>query len=94
MRQAMKLGCACLLVMCPLTVGISALSNLGLPKRSEVVDRLNSAEKARLAESLHLQLGDSVCRDWGQAEEGESCISQSPLLVACVFRYDELAEPS
>lgn len=48
----------------------SALSNLGLPTRSEVVGRLGDLEKARLAEVFHLKrtLGDSIWPGWGQSD--------------------------
>lgn len=35
----------------------SALSNLGLPTRSQVVDHLGDAEKARLSELFHRKSG-------------------------------------
>ncbi|HEU5098687.1 MAG TPA: hypothetical protein VFU22_06700 [Roseiflexaceae bacterium] len=59
-----------LLVVCLVAVTISALSNLGLPARSQVVDRLSDVEKARLAEMFHLRqtLGDTVWPGWSQAE--------------------------
>ncbi|MGC9398066.1 MAG: hypothetical protein ACP5HM_02900 [Anaerolineae bacterium] len=49
---------------------LSALSNLGLPQRSEVVERLSGLQKAYLAEALHLrrELGDAVWAGWGTAE--------------------------
>lgn len=53
-----------------LALAASALSNLGLPARSQVVEHLGDAEKARLAELFHLrqQLGDAVWPGWGQAD--------------------------
>jgi hypothetical protein len=55
--------------LCLLAVVVSALSNMGLPGHSGDVERLNNAEKARLAEVLHLQtaLGDAVWPGWSQA---------------------------
>jgi hypothetical protein len=49
-------------VLCLATLGLSALSNLGLPTRSPVVERLSDLDKARLAEVEHLRraLGDNV----------------------------------
>ena len=59
-----------LLLLSLLAVGLSALSNIGLPTRSQVVDHLNAAEKARLAEMFHLRrtLGERVWPGWGQAD--------------------------
>ena len=66
----LKVGCAGFLGLCLLAVGISALSNLGLPTRSEIADRLSGVEKARLSESQNLrrELGDSVWPGWGQVD--------------------------
>jgi len=49
---------------------VSAISNLGLPTRSLVVERLGEQEKARLAEYFHLRqtLGEAVWPGWGAAE--------------------------
>ncbi len=54
-----------------LVVGVillTALRNRHLPTRSAMVERLSEAEKARLAEVLHLRetLGDAVWPGWGQ----------------------------
>ena len=59
-----------LLVVCLVAVCVSALSNLGLPTRSQVVDRMSNAEKARLSEMFHLRqtLGDTVWPGWSQAD--------------------------
>lgn len=56
------------ILLCLAAAGVSAVSNAGLPARSEVVDRLSEVEKARLAEAIHLRqaLGDSVWPQWGQ----------------------------
>ncbi len=56
--------------LCLLAVLVSALSNLGLPTQSSVVDRLTEAEKARLAEVTHLRqtLGDAVWPGWAEAD--------------------------
>jgi hypothetical protein len=53
-----------------LALAVSAFSNIGLPTRSRTVERLDEAEKARLAEMTHLRqaLGDRVWPGWGQAD--------------------------
>jgi hypothetical protein len=57
-------------VLCVAALGLSALTNRGLPIHSQVVERLSDLEKARLAEALHLrqELGDAVWPGWGRAE--------------------------
>jgi hypothetical protein len=57
-------------VLCLAALGLSALSNLGLPTRSPVVERLSDLDKARLLEVEHLRgaLGDDVWPGWGQAD--------------------------
>ena len=49
---------------------VIALDNRGLPRRSRIVERLGAAEKARLAEAIHLRqaLGDSVWPGWGRQD--------------------------
>ena len=49
---------------------ISALSNLGLPTKSEKIETLSMEEKARIGEYFHLRetLGDEVWSGWGSAE--------------------------
>ena len=56
--------------LCLLLVAISALSNLGLPQNSAVVETLSVADKIRLAETFHLRktVGDAVWPGWGQAD--------------------------
>jgi hypothetical protein len=44
-----------LVVLCIAGVGFTAMSNRGLPTRSQVTDRLSELEKARLAESVSLR---------------------------------------
>jgi hypothetical protein len=66
------------LVFAPLTILgllvlallISALSNLGLRDGSRIVERLDVAEKARLAEALHLQesAGERIWPDWSETD--------------------------
>jgi hypothetical protein len=64
------IGLAALVSLCLLAPLVSALSNLGLPSHSALVERLSDADKARLAEALHLRrsLGDSVWPGWAAAE--------------------------
>lgn len=58
-----------LLVICLVGAVISTLSNRSLPKRPEVLDRLDSLDKSRLEETLHLKrsLGEAVWPGLGQA---------------------------
>jgi hypothetical protein len=53
-----------------LLIALSALSNVGLPQKSQVVDQLSEADKIRLAETTHLRqvVGDQVWPGWGQAD--------------------------
>ncbi len=53
-----------------LLLAASALSNMGLPQQSEVVDYLSQLEKARLAEvqNLRASLGESNWPGWSQAD--------------------------
>jgi hypothetical protein len=48
---------------------ISALSNLGLPVSSQWIERLDQAEKARLAEAWNLRTsaGEQIWPGWGEA---------------------------
>ena len=59
-----------LIALCLLGVALSALSNLGLPRQSTTVDRLDDLEKARLSEVIHLRsaFGDAVWPGWAQAD--------------------------
>lgn len=52
-----------------LGVGLSVLSNLGLPKAPRQSDRLDPLDKALLAETLHLkeEVGELVWPGWGEA---------------------------
>jgi len=67
-----KLGRTAVVIVAVLTVllGVSALSNLGLPEHSGIVARLSDHEKARLAEYFHLReaLGNQVWPGWGSAD--------------------------
>ena len=49
---------------------ISALSNIGLPTHSQVVEHLSELDKARLSEVIHLRktLGDAAFPGWGEAD--------------------------
>src|SRR5512142_885451 len=74
--MSLKRRRACLVVplglvgLCLLLLAISAASNIGLPTRSALVERLGDVEKARLSEVLHLRaaLGDEVWPGWAQAD--------------------------
>jgi len=59
-----------LVIVCLILVGISYISNRGLPTRSQIVDRLSEQEKARLLESNHLRtkLGEVVWPGWQSQE--------------------------
>jgi len=67
-----------LLVIIPITIvgllvlliAVSAISNLGLPQKSPVVENLSETDKIRLAETMHLRqtLGNAVWPGWGQAD--------------------------
>lgn len=59
-----------LIALCLIGVGLSALSNQTLPQSISDSDRLSSLDKARLAETLHLQktLGDQVWPGLAAAE--------------------------
>lgn len=52
------------------TISLSALSNIGLATHSAVTERLSDAEKARLAEAIHLRqtLGNEVWPGFGNAD--------------------------
>lgn len=69
-RQRIALGGIGLLSVCLLMTVVSALSNIGLPRRSAVVERLSQADKAQLVESLHLRetMGEAVWTGWGEAD--------------------------
>jgi hypothetical protein len=59
------------LILLPLlVVAAAALSNIGLPTHSQVVERLSDADKAILAETFHLReaIGDAVWPGWGEAD--------------------------
>jgi hypothetical protein len=58
-----------LLVLLVVAVSVSALSNLGLPQESRLVERLDEVEKARLAEITHIRksMGDQIWPGWGEA---------------------------
>lgn len=70
LRKLLLIGIAGLLGLCLLALAASALSNLGLPERSEQTGRLSQADKLRLREVFHLQdaLGDEVWPGYGQAD--------------------------
>jgi hypothetical protein len=51
-------------------VAISALSNIGLPTHSQVIERLSEVDKARISETIHLRksLGNIVFPGWGDVD--------------------------
>jgi hypothetical protein len=53
-----------------LLLAISAASNIFLPERSESVDKLSDAEKARIAEAIHLRetLGNAIWPGFGDEQ--------------------------
>lgn len=53
-----------------LLLGASMISNLTLPTRSRLTERLSEVEKARVAEMFHLrdELGNTVWPEWGDAD--------------------------
>jgi hypothetical protein len=59
-----------ILSLCLIAGGVLALSNRGLPARSQIIDRLGEVEKARLAEAVHLRqaLGDRIWPAWSEAD--------------------------
>jgi hypothetical protein len=59
-----------LMVLLVVAVLVSALSNLGLPQESRVVERLDEVEKARLAEIIHIRksVGDQIWPGWGEVD--------------------------
>ena len=59
-----------ILLLCLAVVGISAMSNIGLPVGSSVTDHLAAVEKSRLAEAIHLrqELGDEVWPGWSSQD--------------------------
>jgi hypothetical protein len=70
MRHAWRWIVGGLILLPLLVIAAAALSNIGLPTHSRVVERLSDAEKARLAEMFHLRgaLGDAVWPGWGEAD--------------------------
>jgi hypothetical protein len=70
MRRWVLPGCGGFFILVVAVLGILAFINRGLPTQSEVVERLGSAEKARLAEFFQVrqQLGEGVWPGWGTAD--------------------------
>jgi hypothetical protein len=68
LRRAILILIAAPLGLCLLAGLASALSNLGLPTQSTVVEHLSPLDKARLAEANHLlaTLGSGVWPGWGE----------------------------
>jgi hypothetical protein len=70
LRRWILLGVAGLALLCVLAAAAAALSNIGLPDHSPVIDRLSPDDKVRLAEIRHLRtsLGDQVWPGWAEAD--------------------------
>jgi hypothetical protein len=70
LRRWTLLGVAGLAVLCVLAAGAAALSNIGLPDHSPVIERLSPDDKLRLSEIRHLRaaLGDRVWPGWSEAD--------------------------
>ena len=70
LRRLTLLLFASLTGLCLLLVIASALSNLGMPSASPIIERLSEADKIRLAETAHLRqtLGSSVWAGWGEMD--------------------------
>lgn len=72
MKRILKLFAIAILSLmgfCVILLAISAAGNLTLPTRSDSVEVLSMADKARLAETRHLlrELGEKVWPGWGRA---------------------------
>jgi hypothetical protein len=69
MKKVIKRIAIAIPALLVLALAASALSNVGLPTRSQLIERLSEAEKARLAEAFHLRqaMGDRVWPGWDQA---------------------------
>lgn len=69
-RKALITAAGGLIALCLVAASLSALSNISLPTGPETRDYLDSLDKARLAEALHLkeQLGEAIWPGWGQAD--------------------------
>jgi hypothetical protein len=69
-RRRIVIGVVGVIGLCLLAPIVSALSNVGLPAQSAVVERLSEADKARLAETLHLRasVGEAVWPGWAETE--------------------------
>jgi hypothetical protein len=68
-RRILRRVVGVVLLLLLVLIGASALSNLFLPGRSQLLDRLPALEKARVAEAIHLRqtLGSSIWPGWGEA---------------------------
>jgi hypothetical protein len=69
-RRWLKKTCWGILLLIIVALGGLALSNLLLPSRSMIVDRLSDLDKARVAEAFHLRggHGNNLWEGWGIAE--------------------------
>jgi hypothetical protein len=70
MRSKIRPVLVAIALLLVVSMTASAVSNVGLPTHSQIVERLSAAEKARLAETFHLRetLGDEVWMGWGQVQ--------------------------
>jgi hypothetical protein len=59
-----------LIALILIVLALAALSNLGLPQHSTIIDKLSDLDKARLSEVRHLRasLGDSTWPGWSEAD--------------------------
>jgi hypothetical protein len=69
-RRFLLLAPLVLLALLLIIIAAFAISNLGLPDASLIIERLDDAEKARLAETFHLResLGELIWPGWGEAD--------------------------
>ncbi len=70
MKKKIILVIVGLIALVLLLLGASMISNLTLPTRSRLTERLSAVEKARVAEMFHLrdELGNTVWPEWGDAD--------------------------
>jgi hypothetical protein len=68
-RKIILISSLLLTGLCLSLIVISAISNLGLPHQTEMIEKLIKVDKIHLAETHHLRqaVGDSVWSGWGQA---------------------------
>jgi hypothetical protein len=68
-RRFLLLAPLVVVALLVILIAAFAIGNLGLPEASLIVERLDEAEKARLAEAFHLResLGERIGPGWGGA---------------------------